>query len=59
MMTSSFAYVRVACGRNYRDAAPTNGTIFAGGGEEILRVAVRVEEVPLEGRGPAVADALR
>ena len=52
-------HVRVACGRNYRDAAPTSGTIFAGGSEETLRVAVRVEEVPLEIRGAAVADALR
>jgi transglutaminase-like putative cysteine protease len=44
-------HVRVACGRNYRDAAPTSGTIFARGGEEILRVAVRVEETALEPRG--------
>ncbi|MDX2192066.1 MAG: class II glutamine amidotransferase [Gemmatimonadales bacterium] len=43
-------HVRVACGRNYRDAAPTSGTIYAGGGGELLTVSVRVEEVPAERR---------
>jgi transglutaminase-like putative cysteine protease len=38
-------HVRVACGRNYRDATPTSGTIYRGGGAETLTVAVRVEEV--------------
>lgn len=38
-------HVRVACGRNYRDATPTSGTIFRGGGTETLTVAVRVELV--------------
>ena len=38
-------HVRIACGRNYRDAAPTSGTIFKGGGDETLSVVVRVEEV--------------
>lgn len=38
-------HVRVACGRNYRDATPTSGTIYKGGGFETLRVAVRVEEL--------------
>lgn len=37
-------HVRVAAGRNYRDAAPTSGTIYAGGGPESLMVSVRVEE---------------
>lgn len=36
-------HVRVACGRHFRDAAPTSGTIFAGGGGETLEVHVRVE----------------
>lgn len=39
-------HVRVACGRNYRDATPTSGTLFAGGGKETLRVEVKIEEVP-------------
>ncbi len=38
-------HVRVACGRNYRDATPTSGTIFRGGGTETLTVQVRVEEI--------------
>ena len=37
-------HVRVASGRNYRDAAPTSGTIYAGGGPVTLYVSVRVEE---------------
>jgi transglutaminase-like putative cysteine protease len=38
-------HVRVACGRNYRDATPTAGTIYKGGaGLETLSVGVRVEE---------------
>ena len=36
-------HVRVACGRNYRDATPTSGTIFQGGGGERLAIDVRVE----------------
>jgi transglutaminase-like putative cysteine protease/predicted glutamine amidotransferase len=36
-------HVRVAVGRNYRDATPTSGTIFVGGGGETLEVDVRVE----------------
>ncbi len=36
-------HVRVACGRNYRDATPTSGTIYRGGGMETLSVSVRVE----------------
>lgn len=39
-------HVRVACGRNYRDATPTTGTIYKGqGGVETLDVEVRVEDV--------------
>lgn len=36
-------HVRVACGRNYRDATPTSGTIYRGGGTETLTIDVRVE----------------
>lgn len=36
-------HVRVAAGRNYRDATPTSGTIFKGGKGEILAVNVQVE----------------
>ena len=38
-------HVRVACGRNYRDATPTSGTIFKGGGSEVLDVSVKIEEI--------------
>lgn len=40
----SLDHVRVAAGRNYRDATPTAGTIYKGGGSESLTVDVRVEE---------------
>ncbi len=40
---ASSDHVKVACGRNYRDAAPTTGTIYRGGGIETLSVDVRVE----------------
>jgi transglutaminase-like putative cysteine protease/predicted glutamine amidotransferase len=36
-------HVRVAVGRNYIDATPTSGTIFVGGGGEVLSVSVTVE----------------
>ena len=36
-------HVRVAVGRNFRDATPTSGTIYVGGGDETLEVDVRVE----------------
>ena len=39
-------HIRIACGRQYRDAAPTTGTIYRGGGGEMLQVAVRVEREP-------------
>jgi len=38
-------HIRVACGRNYRDATPTSGTIYQGGGNESLSTSVRVIEV--------------
>jgi transglutaminase-like putative cysteine protease len=38
-------HIRVACGRNYRDATPTSGTIFKGGGGETIRVDVKTREV--------------
>ncbi|MCP4476288.1 MAG: transglutaminase [Gammaproteobacteria bacterium] len=38
-------HVRIACGRNYRDATPTSGTLFRGGGGESLIVNVEMEEV--------------
>ncbi len=38
-------HVRIACGRNYRDATPVSGTIFKGGGNEELQVQVQIKEV--------------
>ncbi len=38
-------HVRVACGRNYRDATPTAGTIYRGGGIETLSIDVKVREI--------------
>jgi transglutaminase-like putative cysteine protease len=38
-------HVRVACGRIYRDATPTSGTIYRGGGTESLTVRVQVEQI--------------
>ena len=38
-------HVRTACGRQFRDAAPTTGTIYRGGGRETLEVHVRVERL--------------
>lgn len=38
-------HIRVACGRNYRDATPTGGTIYKGGGEETLSISVHIEDV--------------
>lgn len=38
------AYVRIACGLDYRDAAPFSGTV-AGGGRQELKVVVDVREV--------------
>ncbi len=36
--------IRVAAGRNCRDATPTSGTIYKGGGPETMTIDVRVEE---------------
>ncbi|MBK7395121.1 MAG: class II glutamine amidotransferase [Myxococcales bacterium] len=36
-------HIRVAVGRNYVDATPTSGTIYVGGGREVLEVELRVE----------------
>ncbi len=38
-------HIRVACGRNYRDATPTAGTIYKGGGIETLTVDVKMREL--------------
>lgn len=38
-------HIAVACGRNYRDATPTSGTLFKGGGSETLKVEVKVQEL--------------
>lgn len=38
-------HIRVACGRNYRDATPTSGTIYKGGGTETLSVGVKMREL--------------
>ena len=38
-------HIRIACGRNFRDATPTTGTIYQGGGGlETLSVDVKVTE---------------
>ncbi len=39
---ASTDHVRVACGRHFRDATPTSGTIYRGGGWENLTVTVQV-----------------
>ena len=44
------AYVRVACGLDYRGAAPIAGA-RSGGGDERLAVEVRVSAVPIQGQG--------
>ena len=38
-------HIRVASGRNYRDATPVSGTIFKGGGNEQLKVEVQINEI--------------
>ena len=40
-------HIHVAKGRNYRDATPTSGTIFKGGGAESLTIDVKLDEVVL------------
>ncbi|ACY14593.1 class II glutamine amidotransferase [Haliangium ochraceum] len=42
---SGMDHVGVAVGRNFRDATPTQGTLFKGGGPETLSASVRVEAV--------------
>ena len=39
---TSLDHVRVARGRFYRDATPTSGIIYEGGGGEVLEVGVKV-----------------
>lgn len=38
-------HIRVAAGRNYRDATPTAGTLYSGGKGEKLDVTVKVERI--------------
>jgi transglutaminase-like putative cysteine protease len=47
-------HIRVASGRNYRDATPTAGTLYAGGHGERLEVSVRVKRID-EATAPEVA----
>jgi transglutaminase-like putative cysteine protease/predicted glutamine amidotransferase len=42
-VVTSTEHVRLAVGCSYRDATPTSGTIYIGGGGETLEVDVRVE----------------
>jgi|CZKU01.1.fsa_nt_gi transglutaminase-like putative cysteine protease/predicted glutamine amidotransferase len=42
-VATSTDHVRLAVGCSYRDATPTSGTIYVGGGGETLEVDVRVE----------------
>jgi transglutaminase-like putative cysteine protease len=43
-------HVRVAVGRNYRDATPTSGTIYIGGGAETLYAEVQVDLLPSDAK---------
>ena len=43
--STDLVHVRVARGRNYRDATPTSGIIYEGGGAESLEVDVRVVQL--------------
>lgn len=38
-------HIRIACGRNFRDATPFSGTIYQGGENEKLFVEVKVQEL--------------
>ncbi len=40
-------HIRVACGRHFRDATPTSGTIFSVDSKEQLKVHVTVNEISL------------
>ncbi len=42
-VVTSSDHVRVAAGRNYLDATPTSGTIYVGGGGEVLEAEVKLE----------------
>ena len=42
-VVTSTNHVRLAVGCTYRDATPTSGTIYVGGGSETLHVEVRVD----------------
>jgi transglutaminase-like putative cysteine protease len=39
------AHIRIACGRHYRDATPTSGTIYKGGANETLMTTVQVVQL--------------
>ncbi len=41
-------HIRIASGRNYIDATPTSGTIYRGGGGEILSIDVKVFDITQE-----------
>jgi transglutaminase-like putative cysteine protease len=43
-VVTSTHHVRLAVGRNYLDATPTSGTLYVGGGGEILEVDVQVSQ---------------
>jgi transglutaminase-like putative cysteine protease/predicted glutamine amidotransferase len=43
-VVTSTNHVRLAVGCSYREATPTSGTIYVGGGGETLEVEVRVEQ---------------
>ena len=51
-VATALDHIRVACGRNYRDATPTTGTIYKGSGGETLDIAVRVDIVQDEANEP-------
>lgn len=48
-------YVRIACGRDYHDAAPVRG-VHQGGKSESLEVSVSISESGQSGAGPSGAD---
>ena len=48
-------HIRVASGRNYRDATPTAGTLYAGGHGEKLEVSVKVKRIEEEKTPPSDA----
>ena len=50
---TSTDHVRLAVGCSYRDATPTSGTIYVGGGGETLEVEVRVERDEMSESPPA------